>query len=283
MKPLSKLFITLLLITHTAISYAESKSSLIKGTAVTGTNRLLGNPTTDYGPPLGTAGFYNVGVYNPGGSTPLPIDENTPANAILATSIDPGFLMLAGLPISLIDESKLNIPLQNVPANVSPAGDHRMQLPSTLAVDPVTPNQAEPMDAVTLNNWLKASGTAKLKCGDHKNTVYIQLHNLIPNRLYTIWGIFESPDSRFVAVPLGGTPNAVMTNAEGNSKFKRELGFCPFVRTDSGSRLLAIDVVYHSDHQVYAVMPDLPLTGLITGSITHTQLEFTISGQSLID
>ncbi len=286
MKSLLKLFITLLLSSHFIIAYAdddEIPKVLIEGVAVTGTNRLFGKPTTDYGPPLGTAGFYNMGIYNPNGNTPLLVDEQSPDDALIATAVDPNFLMMVGLPLSLIDESLLNIPLQNVPVNISPAGDQRSQLPSTLMVDPTSPNQAEPIKAITLKSWLKAKGLAKLKCGEHKNSVDIKLHDLIPNRLYSMWGIFESADAMLLAVPLGGVPNAVTTNNKGDAEFSRQIGFCPFERTVSGARLLAIDVVYHSDHQMYGVVPELPLIGLITGSVTHTQLEFVLVGKSLID
>lgn len=283
MKSLLKIFITLVLTSYVVIVHAETQVKLIEGSSVTGTNRLYGQPITDYGLPLGTVGFNNIGIYNPNGNLPLLVNEQTPDDAIIVTSVDPEFLMIAGLPLSLIDERSLNIPLQNVPVNISPAGDLRSQLPSTLMVDPTLPNQAEPIEAITLKNWLKAKGLAKLKCGKHKNSVKIKLNDLIPNRLYTVWGIFESADARFLAVPLGGAPNVVTTDRHGNGKFSRQIGFCPFERTVTGARLLAIDVVYHSDHQVYGVMPDLPLISLITGSVTHTQVEFVVSGESLLD
>ena len=254
----------------------------INGVAVTGTNRMYGQPIADYGPPLGTVGFSNVGIYNPGGQDPMSIDENSPGDAVLATIVDPDFLAAVGLPITLIDQNLVNIPLREVGINVSPAGDVREPVPDATAVDPLVPNQAIPAGPISLDEWLSAKGTARIACGDLGGAISLVLKGLLSNRIYTIWGIFESAAGAFVAVPLGGAPNVIATDGSGKGSFRRVLNYCPFETTEQGSRLLAIDVVYHSDQQVYGFVPDLTLKGFITGTTTHTQLEFTISGESLL-
>jgi len=274
--------VTMILVVGAANADHLEKITDIRAIAVTGTNRLFGRPTTDYGPPLGTIGFSNVAIYNPGGRQPLSVSLNSSGEAVLATMVDPDFLAAAGLPSSLIDESLINIPLREVAVNVSPSGDDRIPLPSTLTVDPLAPNQAEPVTPIRLRDWLAAKGKARLVCDTPSSSIALHLRSLIPNSLYTIWGIFESAQGGFVAVPLGGVPNVVATDNAGKAGFYRKLGFCPFKKTVEGSRLLAVDIVYHSDQQVYGFVPDLTLKGFITGTTTHTQLEFIVYGQPLL-
>ncbi len=281
MKASAKLLMVLIVGIQPSVAVSDPVSKLIKGTAMTGTNRLYGEPMTDFGPPLGTAGFYNIGVYDPHGDTPLLVQRDTPDDAVLATAVDPNFLAMAGLPMSLIDPTLENLPLQDVAVNISADGEQRVSPPSTLSVDPLQPNQALPVPAVTLERWLQADGGARISCGDDANRVSIRAEGLIPNRVYTVWGIFQSAAGGMVAVPLGGVPNVIATDERGKGSFRRHLGFCPFELTDEGSRLLLIDVVYHSDHQIYGFVPDLALRSFITGTVTHTQLEFRVSGQPL--
>lgn len=281
MKNIAKYLLSVSFIFIAIAVEAKDHARSIKGLAVTGTNRLYNKPVTDYGR-LGTIGFYNLGAHNPNGNFPLIIDQNTSEDAFVATAVDPEFLTIVGLPPELIDEDLNNIPLANVAVNISPTGEDRMTLPSTFEVDPLIPNQANPIPAITLKEWLKAKGTAKIRCNETENSIVIRAENLLPNRLYTVWGIFETHDAQFAAVPLGGVPNVITTDSKGKGEFRRDLGFCPLERTKSGNLLLAIDVLYHSDHQLYGQMPDLALKSLITGTINHTQLEFTVSGQSLL-
>ncbi len=285
MKNLSRCLLALTVTTSCFLSsaavHASEQVKVLKGQAVTGVNRVVGVPTTDYGEPLGAFGFYNMAVYNPNGDKPILLTSETPDDAVLATVVDPAFLIAAGLPLGLIDESLNNIPLLDVGINVSPDGETRATLPSTLSVDPLEPSQAEPMDQVTLKDWLSAKGKARISCTDEGNSISIKARHLLPNRLYTIWGVFETADGRFNAVTIGGTPNAVSTDKKGRAKFERELGFCPFERTESGARLLAIDVVYHSDHQVYGTVPSFTAKSFITGTVTHSHLEFTVAGEPI--
>ncbi len=283
MKRLTRCLLALTVAANIAAVQAADQVETFQGHAVTGGNRLLGQPIQDFGPPLNTFGFYNMGVFNPDGSNqPFPIDQNTPDDAILATSVDPFFLTAAGLPLSLIDESLNNIRLADVAINTSVAGTASSALPSTLDVDPLVPSQV-PMKQVTLKDWLSAEGTAKFKCTDDKNSVSIKVKNLLPNRLYTVWGLFLSAEGKFKAATLGGTPNAISTDSKGKGKFKRELGFCAFDETQSGARLIALDIIYHSDHQAYGAVPSLVAQSDITGTVTHSHLWFPIHGETLIE
>jgi hypothetical protein len=242
----------------------------------TGTNRFLGQPLSNFGAPLGTAGFYNVGVYNPSGSQPLALGSDTPLSALLATRVDPGFLALFGKTLADVNPTLLNLPLRDVHVNSDLAGIQRVPTTSILQAQQLQPSQAEPGREITLADWIRARGVAVFKCEDGFSKVTLDLSGLIPNRVYTVWGIFGG-DS-MTPFPLGGVPNVMVTDSRGNAEFERELNFCPRELTPGQRPLLVIDVVYHSDNQVYGFVPELDLAGYFTGTTTHTQLEFLVTG-----
>lgn len=252
----------------------------IKGRVVTGTNRFLGQPLTDFGAPLGTAGFSNVAAQNSYGAQPIPLTTDTPSSALLATYVDPMFLSLIGKTPADVDPAQLNVLLQDVPVNVDPAGSVRSSLKGILQAVQMHPSLAEPSAHITLAHWVHAEGVASITCQtEEMSTVAIKLKNFLPNRIYTMWAILGGAE--LVPLPLGGVPNAIVTNNRGNARFERVLKFCPF-QTRSGDRpLLLIDVVFHSDQQVYGAVPDLPFADLFTGLVNHTQYEFPLMGTSV--
>lgn len=260
---------------------AAPLSGVIQGVAVTGLNRLMGQPLRDFGPPLGTFGFSTVAAYNPDGTAPLPLSLDAPPSTLLATVADPGILAVLGVDPGLVPASFLNIPLLEVPANVDPAGHERQALPPQLQAPPLAPSQAEPAAPITLAAWLQATGQATILCpNDGPATVDLEARGLLPNRLYTVWAAFATPEGP-VAVPLGGAPNAFVTDGEGRGRLARLLNFCPFETLPGGGRLLVLEVVFHSDNMLYAFEPTLPAAGLPPGVVVHDQLEFPVSGEPL--
>lgn len=252
----------------------------IKGRVVTGTNRFLGQPLTDFGVPLGTAGFSNVAAHDAYSAQPIPLSTDTPLSALLATYVDPDFLALIGKSPADVDPAKLNVLLQDVPVNVDPAGSARSTLKGILQSGQAQPSLAEPSAHITLADWVRAEGTASIKCETARtSTVRIALKKFLPNRTYTVWAILGGDG--LAPLPLGGVPNAVVTDNRGDARFERALNFCPFGTRQDERPLLLIDVVFHSDHQVYGAVPDLPFANLFTGTINHTQYEFQIMGRAL--
>lgn len=249
----------------------------LKGRVVTGTNRFLGEPLTDFGAPLGTAGFSNVAARNSYGAEPMPLTSQTPLSVPLATYVDPVFLGLIGKTPADVDPTKLNVLLQDVPVNVDPAGSVRSALSSILQSGQTQPSLAVPSAHITLADWVQAEGAMVIKCQtDDTSTITIALRKLLPNRIYTVWAIFGG--EALAPLPLGGVPNALVTDSRGDARFERIVNFCPFQIRSGDRPLLLIDVVFHSDQQVYGVVPDLPFANLFTGTINHTQYEFQIAG-----
>lgn len=276
---LASVVFTVLCIAAETVGEAQS-AQLIKGRVVTGTNRFLEQPLTDFGALLGTAGFSNVAEYNPYGAEPVPLTTDTPLSALLATYVDPSFLILIDKTPADVDPAKLNVLLQDVPVNVDLAGINRSRLEGILQSNQLQPGLAEPSTPITLADWMQADGMALIKCDTAEtSSISITLKRFLPNRLYTIWSIFGQ--DQLIPLPLGGVPNAVVTDSNGNAKFDRLLNFCPFQMGPDHTPLLLIDVVYHSDHQIYGTVPDLPFADLFTGTVNHTQYEFQIMGLAL--
>lgn len=277
----TKLIMLLMLLLNTLsyslVSVADTGyGRLLHGYAVTGTNRLRGEAQIDFGGDLGRAGFYNVAVWNEAGNMPLEVNAATPGSAILATGVDSEFLALLNITIDDVDPALLNVPLRDVPSNIGPAGLTRIPLPGVLEVSPMQPSQAAPNELITLSEWLAAQGFLYFRCHEDRATVYLQAGGLIPNRIYTVWAIHGG--TGLIPRPLGGAPNVFVTDERGKGRFKRLLNFCPLDQDGREAPLLLVDVVLHSDQQVYGDVPDLPFAGLITGIITHTQLEFAVEG-----
>ena len=278
-KTIVSLVSTLLFISTASLAEAP-QTHTIKGRVVTGTNRFLGQALTDFGAPLGTAGFTNIASYDSNGNQPVLLTPGTPLAALLATYVDPVFLSLIGKTPAEVDPSKLNILLQDVPVNVDPAGNKRLPLNGILQSGQMQPSLAEPSAHITLSDWVRAEGFALIKCRTpSSSTVAITLKSFLPNRLYTVWAILGGDE--LTPLPLGGVPNAIITDSHGDARFERVLNFCPY-QTGPGERpLMLIDIVFHSDHQTYGAVPDLPFANLFTGTINHTQYEFQIMGTSL--
>ncbi len=249
-------------------------SKTIPGVVTTGTNRAFGKPLWDLGPPLGTFGFTTVAAHNPNGDDPIDLTAGMPASTVLATCVDPGILAMMGMSKDKLDPSTINVPLRDVRVVSDLAGSKRISVKGiSQTANAAEPTQAEPSMPITLKDWRRAKGEATVKCASDSNSIELEFSGLIPNRLYTVCGMFKK-DGQLASAPLGGAPNAFVTDSGGNATFQRVLNFCPLEPDPAQPSLMYIDILYHSDQMVYGLVPDLTLTGLMGGVITHSQFEF---------
>src|SRR5437016_5604128 len=116
----------------------------IKAHVVSGTNRFLGQPLFDFGSSFGTAGFSNVGAFNRSGSQPLPLTQQTPESALLATFVDPDFLAVVGKTPADVNPNLVNLPLRDVAVNADLAGKQRVPTVGIRSAQQTQPSQAEP-------------------------------------------------------------------------------------------------------------------------------------------
>lgn len=281
LRKLKILLPVLAVVSMTSLTVVSSshRAALIKAKLATGTNRFLSQPLHDFGGTIGTAGFSNVGARNPSGTQPLPLTTDSRASSVLVTFVDQGFLALFGKTIDDVDPDLMNVPLRDVTMNVDLNGVQRAKPTPIRLAEQLQPSQASPADPVTLGQWTQARGFAFIRCAGRGANVQLTLRGLLPNRVYSAWGLFGGQS--ITPFPLGGAPNVMVTDSNGNATFERELNFCPFDLKPGQAPLLAIDIVFHSDHQNYGLVPELDLAGFFTGTITHTQLEFLVTGQDL--
>ncbi len=251
----------------------------IEAVAVTGANRLLSQPVWDLGPPFGLGGFNFVFGFNPAGPDPLDLDESTPGDTLLATGADPNILAVFGLTLDDIDPDLLNVPFRDVAIIVDPAGG-RAQVPSVLDVPGFAPSKSRPNDPITLDQWLEASGSLRIRCRDDGTAIVrVKLKKLIVNGVYTLWGVFvldldnDGIDESIVPVPLGGVPNVLIADKQGKASITRTVNFCPLEEP----RLKTINIAFHSDGNVYGGVRALPLAGLPGGVVTHDQINFPVN------
>jgi hypothetical protein len=272
------------------------------GKAATGVNDLCGVPLFTLDSPPGVNPNFHiraVGEYDPVGSAPIDL---TPANCdnsiVLATYTDPVFIANSGLPD--IDARLKNIPLRENYVISSP-DTTRSQLPSVDSVPgnafPVT--KSGPSTPITLGDWLNARGQMFLTCrSDGTAKIRLRYRNLVPNGLYSAWGIWSTtppgaPAARVLPLPLGGLPNAVTADSYGRASFTRELASCPKDITADGSLMLFIDLAYHSDASLTGAFPQItaaPTTfreangtvfssPLVNGAVSHDHVLILISGE----
>jgi hypothetical protein len=270
------------LLLATANSQAREKENtlLLRAHAASGTNRFLGQPISDFAFGFGTAGFSNVGAFNPSGNQPLPLGPQTPLSSPLATLVDPDFLALFGKTSADVDQHLVNLPLRSVAVNADLAGVVRVPTVGIGSAQQTQPSQAEPATTVTLGDWVRARGSALIECKNRAAIARLEFSGLLPNRIYSVWGIFGGTNGLF-PFPLGGVPNILVTDSHGRATFERQLNFCPGKTTADESPLLAIDIVFHSDNQIYGLVPEPDLAGFFTGTVTNTQLEFLVKGGEL--
>ena len=254
-----------------------TRVSVVRGEAVTGANRLLGEPIYSYDfAPNPTFGFNTVDELNPVGPLPAPLSAASDRSAVLVTT----FANLAAVPPDVLPN--LNIPLRDVGTFVNGLLD-RAAVPfqSDPGAPVIGPTQAEPgrLDPITLGDWLSGRGTAIAVCGQHANVINIFVNRLIPNRMYSAIALWLRDDGSFRPVALGGVPNVFMTNQRGAGNLSRKLNFCPgdVARYGIGpDRLIGIAVIYHSAHVAWGAIPSPGAPGLLLppGSMVHGHLWF---------
>ncbi len=295
----SSLVVTTLLIGATlTTAHADSDierhdiTRVIKAEIATGPNMYLDRPIRDHGTvqgiPMGTLGFAELGEYNPGMDEALPLTQDTPDNAILATFLDPNFVSFIGFDPNDLNPDVLNVPLQKVAtlsqrigANGLPLVE-RTQLPAMHDSLPFQPSIAGPNKEITLGDWKKATGKAIIKCDEDTHSIELRMKHLIPNRVYSVWSANASSYIGPFNQPLAGAPSAVTTDEKGNARFQRELNFCPLEADEiSKTQMMWIMVVLHTDHMAYGGVFAPNSDSLFGGTVAHVHLHFPLLGSLL--
>lgn len=258
----------------------EGYSTLnIKGLAVTGSNRVFGEPQFDYGPILKRTGFETLFAYNPGGSEPLALTSDMPDSTIVATGVSQEFLKTFGFSQDSFDPADANLPLRKTKVNVDFAGVERLTLRDMQDAEQTENYQGTPNKPITLGQWMSASGVGTIKC-ENKNSAKVDLKfkKLIPNGLYSVIGTFETVPI-LPPITLGGVPNFTVADKNGNAKFKRTINFCPMDVKEGDAKMVNITMTYHSDHTVHGNVVAPLAKGFIAGLTVQEHVQFLVTGE----
>lgn len=272
----------------------------VQGIGSTGVNELCGEPVFSLPPPLPPdfrGAFLGEFDPTPGAVAAIPLTPTScDDDILLATTTDPDFLDATGIPDA--DPRIKNIPLRDAFVTVTRDGV-RASIPrlGALPPNPIPPVKSEPNGPITLGAWLNARGRMSITCKeDGSARVRARFKKLIPNGVYTMWGLWKTtppgaPGPMLVPIPLGGVPNSLVPDEDGDATFKRTLALCPMDPAPDGSELLFAALAYHSDSSIYGGVTGLALgnvefraadgstftSNLAPGTIGHDQIEFPIA------
>ncbi len=258
---------------------------IIPGKVVTGLNRYLGQPHVDFGGPVGLGGFETLGAFNPEGDAPELLAPDMPDTTLLATYLDPDFLANVGVDPAAVDPSLINVPLREVATSVDLTGLIRAPLPGSDTVPLYAGSQTAPVDPVDLATWNRARGVVSFDCQDDGTSQFLlAARNLLPNRLYSVFGFYVGPTG-FITPPFGGLPSAFITDSAGRGSMRRTLNGCPLEPGADEPIPLLLLLQFHSDHKLNGLFPGIPQSGggLGLGAIVHVHLEFLLLGQPLLE
>lgn len=271
---------------------------------VTGLNDVCDEPQWQFPEPFPLdTHFTFVGEHNPSpdATDAIPLaPNNCDDDIVLATTTAPNFLGFFGFPEP--DQRLKNLPLRQVPVIAGLDGVRdTLPPPGILPPNPLPPTKSAPNDPILLGDWLRAHAHMWLRCfSDGTAKVKASFHHLIPNGLYTLYGVWKTtlPDTSeptLVPVAFGGVPNVMVASSRGKARFVRNLPYCPKDPTPDGSVLLIVDLAYHADSNTHG---GFPFTALSTvtfrttagdtfestqppGTVTHVQIGFPITVEPL--
>ena len=260
----------------------------INSVPATGFNRYKGQPLFNLGG-FGELGFETLGQLSPSNTMPVALNNKHGKETVLATYVDTAFTQnfMNGESGDNLEPSHLNLPLRESVANFLPTGNGYFTPPAVTDVNPeqiFQGAQSLPANTITLGDWEKAQGKLKFVCKPGKHPkVKLTLSGLIPRRIYTVWGFFETEDKTlpfndFGPIrALGGVSNAVVADEFGRAEFKRLLNFCPMALKEGEVPLSTVFVYFHSDQAVYGAVMSHPGAGRYPGASGHVQLHFPVT------
>jgi len=253
---------------------AQMRELRAVGIVATGPNDRCGDPIwtlSGVAPGPEAQGTF-LGKVDPNPSAVIPIQLTAAdcagtgdAGAVLATNFDGPYGAVHGW--SLPNLTLNNLALRQVPIPAGSGLRAPFPLPGLLPPNPLPATVAEPTDPITVASWSAASGDLEITCDDVAGTGFVaaEMRNLIPNRVYTMWGNWAAGGT-ITTAPIGGLPNTIVADENGDAQYCRALQFCPLDLAPDGSDLQYLSLVFHGDTVTYGVDPSDPFsTAAFTG------------------
>ena len=283
-------------------AHAQTRDLQSVGVALTGPNDRCGDQvwTLQGIPdgPLSRGTFLGIRDDSLGASDAIPLTfmdclPEADPNRIVATHFDPAYGAVRGWVTP--NAALSNLAFRNIPVPAGNGVRAPIPLPGNVPPNPLPPTITEPTGPITLGTWLAADGELEVVCDDVTNTatIAIGMGNLVPHGVYTVWGHWVDPGANQLQVPLGGLPNTVVADVDGNAELCREVAFCPLDLAPDSSQLQYVSIAFHGDGVTYGAVPyeafttrafvgvaSLPFLSSIPGGIvTFEHLGFRINAQ----
>ena len=190
-----------------------------------------------------------------------------------------------------IDQALVNVPLGKIGSNFFGSAtptDRVLPVDFSAAGSATIYHQKGANINPTVGDWEKASGKLTIrKNGDGTSLVSVTIRNAFPNAVYTLWDIgvknpLTSTESLY-AVPMGGVPNIVITDAEGCGFKQVKLPYVLDRACTAGASSCTsyVSAFFHWDNQGYGASPDGGGYGAPVGVVGSNQLVFPTSGTEL--
>ena len=280
------------------ISISKSSTVKVAGYVSHGVNIYNGQRIGDYSNVSPKVPWLNptplideIRAYNPLADTAEVITDTTDTNRLVATS-DTFFRFMN--PSGFISPTVVNVPIGNIGSNYfgyTSAEDrivpeHFPELNS----EPTVYRAKDINSSPTIKQWNEISGLMTIKKSKHNSyQVQITIRDAFPKSIYTFWDVGAlfplSDNEQGYAVPLGGLPNTLVTDAKGCGTAMIEVPYSLTRKCESGAGSCSsyINAVYHWDTQTYGASPGQTMLGMPAGVLAANQLTFPTSGDILIN
>lgn len=150
-----------------------------------------------------------------------------------------------------------DVPLASIGQPLYMAAEAQEHDPFGLTEEPLGPFAMGDEFGMTLGDWLKAGGTGTYTVDGDAVQVELNLNNLVPNGVYTVWCSIVTlpPEHTITDDPCGaedGSDNMFTADEDGNATFSAITSVLPST-TDTSLSMVAL--AYHSDGSTYGVHP----------------------------
>lgn len=129
-----------------------------------------------------------------------------------------------------------------------------------MGMDKIGPYEKGMELGFTLDEWLNATGTAKITCENGAGSISAEFENLVPDGLYTMWqfwmGMPLPAHFSTYDMPVGardGSESVFTADANGNAVY--EASFEPCLQGGGSQLGSGLAIAYHSDGMTYGYEP----------------------------
>ncbi len=281
------------LLVCSAVAAGGPRVTVVEGFVAHGINTYNDTDIGDYSAVAPTVAMLNavpkvkeIGAFDAGGSDASTITASTDRSLPLATIrsffdfFNPG---------GTVDSGLFNLPLDGIGTNFFGFGDFSQRAPIEDFADaaPGTIYSVKGSNRrPTVGDWEKISGQVRIQCrANGTASAQVTIRDALPKAVYTLWdvGVLNpvSDNEQPYAVPFGGLPNLLVTDAEGCGFRKVELPYCPTQACEGNTACTSyISAFYHWDAQAYGASPSATFTtpSMPVGVVASNQIVWPMTG-----